>query len=297
MLKVTSPMKSLMLRLALAATALLVAFSSHAQTLVRVHTTQGPIDMRLLDAEAPITTANFLAYVRGGDYADVMFHRSAWSGSQPFVIQTGGYEWPAGGSITSVPSRGTIANEFSTARSNVRGTVAMAKLGGDPNSATSQWFVNMNNNAANLDTQNGGFTVFARVTTPGMATADRISLLQRVNAGGAFSELPVVGYSSGSIQRQHVVLITKVTEYATYQSDSDRIFNFLEANYPQYLGQSEPSSSGEAMGYVYRYYAASNAYVGTKDGQVWYLVPAISSSINSLGAMADWLATAITAGY
>lgn len=294
-------MKSRMLRLALAATALLVAFASPAQTLVRVHTTQGPIDMRLLDAQAPITTANFLAYVRGGDYADVMFHRSAWSGSQPFVIQTGGYEWPAGGSITAVPSRGAIANEFSTARSNVRGTVAMAKVGGEPNSATSQWFVNMNNNTF-LDTQNGGFTVFARVTTPGMATADRISQLPRAThlAGSTYDhlrEMPLVGWASGPIYRNHVVLITKVTEYATYQSDSDRIFNFLEANYPQYLGQSEPSSSGEAMGYVYRYYAASNAYVGTKDGQVWYLVPAISSSIHSLGAMADWLATAIGAGY
>jgi peptidyl-prolyl cis-trans isomerase A (cyclophilin A) len=290
-------MKSLPYRLAFGAAAFLLALTLNAQTLIRVHTNQGPLDMRLLDSEAPVTVANFLAYVRGGDYTDVMIHRNAWSGTTPFVIQAGGYEWPASGGITTVPSRGTIVNEFSAQRSNVRGTVAMAKVGGDPNSATSQWFVNMSNNAATLDTQNGGFTVFGRVTTPGMATADKISALQRVNAGGAFSELPVVNYTGGTVQRHHVVLINKVTEYATFQSESDRIFNYLEANFQQYIGQSEPTSTGVYDGYTYRYYAASNAYAGTKNGKVWYLVPAVSSSIGELGTMADWLATAIGAGY
>ena len=116
-------------------TGLLGAATALAQnTMVRVHTTQGPIDVRLLDAQAPVTVANFLAYVQAGDYGDVLFHRSArLPGGAPFVIQAGGFRWPAvGGCCPQVTSRGRIQNEFSAERSNLRGTVAMAKLGGDP---------------------------------------------------------------------------------------------------------------------------------------------------------------------
>jgi peptidyl-prolyl cis-trans isomerase A (cyclophilin A) len=265
-------------------------------TMVRVHTTQGPIDFKLLDTEAPITVANFLAYVRGGDYTDVMFHRLA----RNFVLQGGGFRWPASGSCCpGVTSRGTIQNEFSANRSNLRGTVAMAKVGSNPNSATSQWFVNLGNNAANLDAQNGGFTVFARVTTPGMAVVDRIGALTVVNAGSPYNELPVVNYTSPNvIQRANVVLITQATEFPPLasQSESDRIFNFLEAAYPQYLSPSA-GAAGTQDGYTYRYYSGSNAYVGTKDGKVWYLVPAVNGNINLLGTTAEWLATAQANGY
>jgi peptidyl-prolyl cis-trans isomerase A (cyclophilin A) len=274
-----------------------IAAPALAQTaMVRVQTTLGAIDMTLAP-DAPITVANFLAYTRGGDYTDVFFHRNAWlNATMPFVIQTGGFRWTAANEIQQVTSRGTIANEFSTARSNVRGTVAMAKVAGDPNSATSQWFINMGDNAGTLDTQNGGFTVFARVTALGMATADRIAALPDVNAGGAFAELPVVGWTSGpSIQRDNVVRITAVTELPS-QTDSDRVFNFLEASYPQYVGTTPPSA-GVALGYVYRFYPDTGAYVGTKDGAVWYLIPAIDANVHPLGALTDWLATAQAAGY
>lgn len=65
-------------------------------------------------------------------------------------------------------------NEFSPTRSNVRATVAMAKVGGNPDSATSQFFVNLADNSANLDNQNGGFTVFATVVE-GMDVVDTIA--------------------------------------------------------------------------------------------------------------------------
>jgi peptidyl-prolyl cis-trans isomerase A (cyclophilin A) len=287
------------LRAVLAAAFLCTALTAQAQTMVRIQTTQGSMDMTLLDSEAPITVANFLAYVRGGDYTDVFFHRNAWlSSTIPFVIQAGGWKWPSASGITSVASRGTIVNEFSTTRSNVRGTVAMAKLGGDPNSATSQWFINMGNNAANLDNQNGGFTVFARVTAPGMATADRIAALPVVSVGAPynFDTLPLQNWQGGTqVARSNVVLFTDVRTLST-QTTSDRIFNYLEAAYPQYLAPAN-GTPGEALGYVYRYYSASNSYVGTKDNQVWYLVPAISPDVQLLGPMADWLNTAAGAGY
>ncbi|MDB5872126.1 MAG: hypothetical protein JWQ07_1568 [Ramlibacter sp.] len=277
------------------ATACALAPAQAQNTMVRMQTTQGPIDISLLDSEAPLTVANFLAYVRGGDYASVMFHRSV----RNFIIQAGAYRWPPeSNSYSLVPSRGPVPNEFSPARSNVRGTVAMAKVPGDPNSASSQWFINMNNNAANLDGQNGGFTVFARVTAPGMDVADRIAALPIVNIGSPFTELPVADWPGGSapVYRYNLVLITGVAELSPPQNSSDRIFNYLEAAYPQYAIPSH-SETGEALGYVYRYYSGSNLYIGTKDGKVWYLMPAVSGEPKELGSVPDWLAIAQGAGY
>lgn len=280
-----------------------LTWPAQAGTMVRVHSVLGPIDMTLLDSEAPVTVANFLAYVRGGDYVADFFHRSAWLSSNPvtpFVIQAGGYRWPEGSGVVPVTSRGTIVNEFSASRSNVRGTVAMAKVGGDPNSATSQWFINMRDNSANLDNQNGGFTVFARVTAPSMATADRISTLQRVSVSSpnfSSAELPVFNWDGSSpIARSNMVMFSEVTEFPASPSTSDRIFNYLEAAFPQYASPSK-ATTGQAQGYEYRYYSASGVYVGTKDGQVWYLVPAIDGNVHSLGNVTDWLATAQAAGY
>jgi hypothetical protein len=71
----------------------------------------------------------------------------------------------------------------------------MAKQPGDPDSATSQWFFNLEDNSAELDNTNGGYTVFGQVTGDGMKVIDRIADLTVWNAGGPFAELPLIDYA------------------------------------------------------------------------------------------------------
>ncbi|MEO7649508.1 MAG: peptidylprolyl isomerase, partial [Bryobacteraceae bacterium] len=125
---------------------------------VRFNTTLGNIDVTLLTAAAPRTVANFLTYVNRGAFNNSIFHRSP----PGFVIQGGGYQWQ--NNLVEIPSDPPIRNEYST--SNTRGTLAMAKLGGMPNSATNQWFFNLGDNSRNLNNTNGGYTVFGRISNP-----------------------------------------------------------------------------------------------------------------------------------
>ena len=98
--------------------------------------------------------------------------------------------------------------------SNKKGTVAMAKIAGDPNSATSQWFVNLANNGgppANLDTQNGGFTVFGHVTGDGMTTVNAIAAVPIFNFGSPFESLPLRNYTaSNPIKVANLVSINSI---------------------------------------------------------------------------------------
>jgi cyclophilin family peptidyl-prolyl cis-trans isomerase len=109
-------------------------------------------------AGAPATVTNFLNYVNDGNYVNSIIHRSV----PGFIIQGGGFTVDDL-DIDTVATDPPVVNEFNTQRSNTRGTIAMAKLGNNPNSATSQWFFNLADNSANLDSQNGGFTVFGEV--------------------------------------------------------------------------------------------------------------------------------------
>lgn len=149
-----------------------------AESAVRVSTTLGDMDFILFDTATPATVQNFMNYVSGEAYTDVAFHRSIAG----FVIQGGGFKGTGTSShFTSVVTSWPVMNEPGIA--NVRGTVSMAKQGGNPDSATSQFFVSLGDNRANLDYQNGGFTVFGRVAGTGMTVADAISNLPTSNYG------------------------------------------------------------------------------------------------------------------
>lgn len=274
-----------------------------AATVVRLETTLGVIDIQLYDIEAPLTVENFLSYVESDAYNHSFIHRSV----PDFVVQGGGYVWDT---VTNAPKAiatlPPVVNEFSASRSNLRGTVAMAKLGGDPNSATSQWFFNLVDNSANLDAQNGGFTVFGRVLGEGMSVVDAIAVLPLANAGGAFTQLPLATQPAGSIlQAANLVIITRASSNRPEieESDSDRLFAYLEGAFPQYLSPANAlASSGSTKsstfeGYYYRYYPATNAYIATSNGILYYMGPASDNQIISLGDLSDWMAQAIAAGY
>ena len=142
----------------------------------------GTVFVELFD-DKPVTRDNFLLYVDGGHYDESIMHRL----SRNFVLQGGGFyqdfvDEPALNSVSLNPnvrvdldgnlatSNPTIVNEYSSPpiRSNIAGTVAMARVGGQVNSATNQFFFNLSNSNSFLDTVDGGFTVFARVVGNGM---------------------------------------------------------------------------------------------------------------------------------
>jgi peptidyl-prolyl cis-trans isomerase A (cyclophilin A) len=144
---------------------------------------------------APLTTSNLQAYVAANRYGGTFLHRSV----PGFVLQGGGFnlvESATGGQIAAVTTFPAVLNEYSPLRSNIRGTIAMAKLGSDPNSATSQWFWSLADNSAILNPQNGGFTVFGRVLdSSDLATLDALAALpvtnQSLTLGSVFAELPL----------------------------------------------------------------------------------------------------------
>ncbi len=183
--------------------------SDPAYERVLLQTTLGDVQLRLFQAEAPLTVANFLNYVQNGKYAGTFFHRALTD----FVVQGGGYKQGTDGA-EHIATYAAVANEFG--RSNLRATLAMAKTDGDRNSATSEWFFSLADNSANLDYQNGGFTVFGEVQSSGMTVVDAIAALPRADLGGSFTDLPskVVGTGTDggdSVQFSDLIYINSAT--------------------------------------------------------------------------------------
>ncbi|MBL9161809.1 MAG: tandem-95 repeat protein [Planctomycetaceae bacterium] len=157
---------------------------------VAVNTNLGTIFIELYEEQTPGTVANFLNYVNDGDYNNTFFHRSV----KDFVIQAGGFTttspmFTSTSQFTAVPTDAQIQNEPGI--SNLRGTIAMAKLSGQPNSATSQWFINLSDTNKSLDSAaNNAFTVFGKILS--MTTVDKIANLP-INKTNAqpYDELPL----------------------------------------------------------------------------------------------------------
>ena len=146
---------------------------------VALETTMGNIIVELFPAKAPITTKNFLSYVNLGFYDSTIIHRV------DFVIGMGGYAEDMKGKPTMSP----IKNESKNGMKNLRGTLAMARYD-NPDSATSQFFINLSNNA-HLDPSGGGFgyAVFGKVIS-GMDVVDKIAKV-KTGTVGQFSNIPL----------------------------------------------------------------------------------------------------------
>lgn len=219
--------------------------------LVRFHTDLGDMDVLLLQDVAPKNVANFLSYVNSGAYDNSFIHRSPPN----FVIQGGGYKFVNGHAV-AINQGSPVVNEFHV--SNTRGTLAMAKMAGDPNSATNQWFFNESDtNAgppANLDTQNGGFTVFGRITnSTGLTTMDTIAAVPIYNAGSPFDQIPLLHYTSGNIQDSnlvHVIWINVIPQIVALTHPSGSTIHVQGRGTPSTAYKLQMSSTADASGFT-----------------------------------------------
>lgn len=138
--------------------------------MIRITTNQGPIELELNTELAPKSCENFLQYVQSGHYNNTTFHRCI----PGFMVQGGGME----ADMQNKPTLASIENEADNGLSNVNGSVAMARTN-DPHSATSQFFINVNDNDFLNHTgktpDSWGYCVFAKVTD-GMDLVMKISM-------------------------------------------------------------------------------------------------------------------------
>jgi len=161
---------------------------------VELQTAMGVITVELWPDVAPCSVNNFLAYMQSGRYDNTLIHRTV----NNFVIQGGGYAYDSQtDSFASIVRDPAVVNE--PGESNLRATIAMARVGGQVNSATSEFFINLADNT-NLDTVDEGFTLFGVVADTSMNVVDDIATLPRVDGRWTlnsalretFRELPVL---------------------------------------------------------------------------------------------------------
>jgi cyclophilin family peptidyl-prolyl cis-trans isomerase len=176
--------------LAVASVALALATPSvacAANPQVEFDTTAGTIRLELYPDAAPKTVANFLDYVKAGHYNGTVFHRVI----DGFMIQGGGFT----AELWQKPTKAPVVNEAESASKagllNVSGTIAMARTP-DPNSATAQFFINVNDNKSlnyrSPDPQGIGYTVFGKVVA-GMDVVQKIAKAP-TGASGMHQNLP-----------------------------------------------------------------------------------------------------------
>ncbi len=150
----------------LASAAMVTALPALAQR-VKLATSEGDIVVELDAAKAPRSVANFLEYVKAGHYNGTVFHRVI----STFMIQGGGMT----ADLKEKPARAPIPLESRNGLTNQRGTIAMARTS-DPNSATSQFFINVKDNDFLNQAQSrdgNGYAVFGKVVD-GMDVVDKI---------------------------------------------------------------------------------------------------------------------------
>ena len=163
---------------ALMLSTVLIGDDSQGETrIVTLTTALGAIELQLDGGSAPGTVSNFIAYVEGGHYDGILFHRVIPN----FMIQGGGMR--AG--LVENPTRAPIENEADNGLKNLRGTIAMARTQ-DPHSATAQFFINLKDNSFLDHTEKSpagwGYAVFGQVIS-GMDVVDQIASVETGSVG------------------------------------------------------------------------------------------------------------------
>ena len=152
--------------------------------MIRLHTNKGAIDIELNEKLAPISCRNFLQYVDSGHFDNTIFHRVIPS----FMVQGGGFTADMQQKSTAT----AIENEADNGLTNDTGTVAMARTG-DPHSATSQFFINVNDNEflnhSGKNQQGWGYCVFGKVVSD-MSVVIEMSTVP-TGTSGSHSDVPV----------------------------------------------------------------------------------------------------------
>ena len=154
---------------------------SDDKTYALIETSMGAIELELYAKRTPKTVENFIAYAESDFYTGTLFHRVIPN----FMIQGGGFDQ----SFTKKATQKPVRNEANAFIPNLRGTISMARTN-DPDSATSQFFINVVDNASlNKTSYNPGYTVFGKVIK-GLAVADKISKV-KTKREGYMADVPV----------------------------------------------------------------------------------------------------------
>ncbi len=164
-------------------------------TLVKIQTSEGDIYLELADDKAPNSVKNFLSYANEGYYSGTIFHRVI----STFMIQGGGFTE----NLERKPTKESIKNEANNGLKNLRGTIAMARLP-DPHSATAQFFINVQDNAAlnftgEQNTNTWGYAVFGKVIQ-GMDVVDEIRFTPTSAKGLFKKDAPVTNVVIQSVE-------------------------------------------------------------------------------------------------
>jgi peptidyl-prolyl cis-trans isomerase A (cyclophilin A) len=202
--------------------------SDLGNTIVELDTNSGGMDMQLFDTTTPQTVANFLDYVEGGDYSNDVFHRLTTTAKDGLaVLQGGGFTLKTNpNQIVSVNTLPPVKNEFKL--SNTQGTVAMAKTS-DPNSATSQFFINLADNSSSLNntSNSGGFTVFGKlVDSTDQAVANAMSgftIKDESSSNSALGSIPLNNYTGTTFPTDATTANFALINKAFVASQSDEL--------------------------------------------------------------------------
>lgn len=211
-----------------------VAHDRSTTPLVRMSTSAGVITLKVFRGLKPQTAAQFLAHVNAGDYDNIFFTR-LYKVTGLEIVQGGSMKIDSNGNLVEPNPGSPVVNEFTTngVINNTKYTMAFAKAGGNPDSATNQFFFNTNDNTQQLGPgNNGGFTVFADVANnSSKAVIDNIAALETVtlhydDTGGHHGVGPHTS-ATGLVQ----VPVNDKTVYQGFGSDEIVSFNPFLINF------------------------------------------------------------------